>query len=730
MQSNSNQSQKTAQKFGTMSGVFIPSVLAILGAVMYLILPKVLGGVGLPKMIGIILLAHSITLATAFSISAIATNINVRGGGLYYLISRSLGRAFGGSMGIQLYLAQTIAAAFYTIAFTKAFHVLLQAFYIDIEEKYLAMGCLLLFAAIAYKGADYVIRIQYLILTTILLSLVTIFLAPNTDAFAANLIGNNGGMLPFWIAFALFFPAVTGIDAGVGMSGDLKNPKVSLVRGTFISIIFTMLIYILLVIKLSYLAEPGELVSNGLIITKLTIFPPLIYCGIMLATISSALSYLLTGPRNLRAMSEDRILPEKMNFLSSKEENNNEPHYALLISLVIGELVIFFGNLDLVSQIVAMFFLNVYGWINGAAFLEKISMNPSYRPSFDAPLLVSLYGMIACYCIMYLFHPFVMLGGILFQVILFIILVKNKSSIKIESVWDGVFFQILKKILHMIQENELYKKNWRPMLVSFSTVEKNKHALLTIIDNINSSRSITKMYILQKGSVDYQVEKRQAIEDKTKEHIKEQNLDIYTRVIITQNYKAAFETIAQSESLGNMPLNTMMIDYNENLPLAEMANIALDQKKNFIIMRNQSGFTNFQKVDVWWSSNKNGNLALILAYLITHSKKWIENNPIINLHYVVGKRDNYASSREKIKRIIDQSRIENIEFNIIKKQEDKLEQEIYKTSSSSDLVIVGLARNSKNRVDKDSINKMRRLTEKHDISLTVCAYEQIDFKVN
>ncbi|MCF7861731.1 hypothetical protein K9M79_05780 [Candidatus Woesearchaeota archaeon] len=238
------------------------------------------------------------------------------------------------------------------------------------------------------------------------------------------------------------------------------------------------------------------------------------------------------------------------------------------------------------------------------------------------------------------------------------------------------------------------------------------------------------MYILQKGSVDYQVERRQNIEDKTKKHIKEQELDIYTRVIITQSYKGAFETIAQSESLGNMPLNTMMVDYNENLPLADMANIALDQKKNFIIMRNQSGFTNFQKIDVWWSSNKNGNLALILAYLITHSKKWIENDPLIRLHYVVARNDNYASARDRIKRIIDQSRIENIEYNIIKKQESKLEQEIYKTSSSSDLVIVGLPRNKKNRVDKASINKMKKLTNKHDVSLIVCAYEQIDFKVN
>lgn len=237
------------------------------------------------------------------------------------------------------------------------------------------MGFLLVFAAIAYKGANIVIKIQYLILATILISVVTIFLAPNTDALAANLIGNEGSLLPFWVAFALFFPAVTGIDAGVGMSGDLKDLKIGLVRGTFLSIIFTMLIYILLTIKLAYLVSPTDLMGNGLIITELTIFPPLIYAGIMVATVSSALSYLLTGPRNLKAMTEDRILPQSMAFLAKKEETNDEPHYALFLSLMVGEMVIFFGSLELVSQIVAMFFLNVYGWINGAAFLEKVSKN-------------------------------------------------------------------------------------------------------------------------------------------------------------------------------------------------------------------------------------------------------------------------------------------------------------------------------------------------------------------
>ena len=303
-------------KFGTVAGVMVPSILAILGAVMYLIVPKVLGGVGVFKMLGIVLLAHSITLATAFSISAIATNINVKGGGLYYLISRSLGRAFGGSMGIQLFLAQTIAAAFYTIAFTKVVHDLLVLVGIVLPENYLAMAFMLLFFLIVFKGAGFVIKIQYVILAIIILSLISIFLAPNAGTMDLNMLGTGGVAIPFWIAFALFFPAVTGIDAGVGMSGDLKNPRKSLVAGTFTSILLTMGVYILIIFKLASSADPTALSMDPLIITKIAFFSPLVYLGVIVATISSALSCMMTAPRSLRAITQDRVIPKRFNFLA------------------------------------------------------------------------------------------------------------------------------------------------------------------------------------------------------------------------------------------------------------------------------------------------------------------------------------------------------------------------------------------------------------------------------
>ncbi|MBU0665879.1 MAG: hypothetical protein ABIC91_03265 [Nanoarchaeota archaeon] len=726
----SSTSKFQSKKFGTASGVMVPSILAILGAVMYLIVPKVLGGVGLIKMLGIILLAHSITIATAFSISAIATNINVKGGGLYYLISRSLGRAFGGSMGIQLFLAQTIAAAFYTIAFTKVFHELLTTVNIFIPERYLAMLCLVVFFLIVFRGAQFVIKIQYLILITILLSLVSIFLTPNINAINANLLGNHGISIPFWIAFALFFPAVTGIDAGVGMSGDLKTPRKSLVKGTFFSIILTMCIYVCLVIKLSYSILPIALSSDPLIIKNFALIPSLIYAGIMVATVSSALSCMMTAPRSLRAITEDEVIPKKCAILSKSIGKSTEPHYSLIVSFIIGEIVLFFGGLDIVSIIVSMFFLNVYGWINGAAFLENISKNPSYRPTFNAPWIISLYGMVTCYFVMYLFNPYIMLAGIAFQLLVFYVLTKNRTSIQIESVWEGVWFQIFRTVLNRIESTYKSKKNWRPTIVSFSLQEQNRNLMLSLIDSISSNRSIMKIYMLIKGNVSKKTLMKTEIEETTKEHIKENDLDIFPRVIITQDCKSTVETIIQSETIGNMSLNTVLLDYDEKIPLQDIANISFNLRKNFLILRNRAGISNFHKIDVWWKSPRNGNLALLIAYLVTHSNKWKENNPIIRIFHVVSNKKHYTLARERMNRMIAQSRIDNIEVHVIISKEYEFEKVIHENSAYSDLVIIGLSKHKKESVNKKSIERMKNFTSNLNASLIVNAHDEIDFKVN
>jgi amino acid transporter len=716
-------------KFSTFSGVFVPSVLAILGAVMYYIAPKVVGGVGLLQMFGIILLAHSITIATAFSISSIATNIQVKGGGLYYLISRSLGREFGGSIGIQLFLAQTVASSFYVIAFSQAVSAVLVSIGITVPLLYITLVSCTIFGIIVYKGAHFVIKIQYFILAAILLSLVSIFLGPQSVA-ATDAAKQTVNLIPFWVAFAMFFPAVTGIDAGVGMSGELKDPKKSLVKGTFFSILFTMVIYFALAIKVSLSASSAELVSNPTIIHNIALVPWLVIVGVLLATTSSALSCFMTAPRSLRAMVKDKMFHPKLNFLAESIGKSNEPRIALIVSFIIAMAILFMGGLDFVAKVVAMLFLNVYGWINGAAFFEKISYNPSYRPSFNSPSIIHLYGMIACYAVMYLFNPWIMIVGILFQIVMFYFFLKTRRSANIEGVWEGVLFQLLRKVLKKIAETEQTRKNWRPTMIGFCANGNNKMIMANILDWINSNRSITKMYFLVPGRLRHNVEHREDLEEEMKVFFKEKKFNIFPRVVVSNGFRGFIKNVVQSETIGGLSFNTMFFDFDENFKIKDIVTDALNMKKNVIILRNNSGFSEFKTIDVWWNSSKKGNFLTLLAYLISHSKKWEEDYSTIRVFKIIKNKKDYENERSKLAYVINQSRIENVEFQIIVNKKDSAKDIMHKNSKDTDLVIMGIPDTCEGKVCTDLTARIKDYTDKLRVTLICSVNDEIDIKVN
>ena len=107
-------------KFGWIEGVFMRCLLNIWGTMLFLRLTWVVGQAGIIYGILIISLANAVTLLSAFSMSAIATNGQIAAGGVYYMISRALGPALGGSIGLMFTMANTISVATYTIGFAES----------------------------------------------------------------------------------------------------------------------------------------------------------------------------------------------------------------------------------------------------------------------------------------------------------------------------------------------------------------------------------------------------------------------------------------------------------------------------------------------------------------------------------------------------------------------------------------------------------------------------------
>ena len=227
--------QRGGSNLGTFAGVFTPSILTILGIILFLRTGYVVGNAGLLGTLAIMAIATAVSVLTTISLAATATNIDVKGGGDYYLISRTLGVEYGGAIGIVLFVAQSVSIGFYAIGFAEA-TASFAGWDSQVLVQVLAAVAVLVLAVFAWAGADVATRLQFVIMAILVAALLSFFTGAIGE-FDTETLGASWraplGALGFWGVFAIFFPAVTGFTQGVSMSGDLRNPARSLPIGTF-----------------------------------------------------------------------------------------------------------------------------------------------------------------------------------------------------------------------------------------------------------------------------------------------------------------------------------------------------------------------------------------------------------------------------------------------------------------------------------------------------------------
>ncbi|MDY6974302.1 MAG: amino acid permease, partial [Thermodesulfobacteriota bacterium] len=392
---------------GTFSGVFTPSILTILGIILFMRLGYIVGNAGLGQALVIIGLANAISVLTSISLSAIATNLKIKGGGDYYLISRTLGVEFGGAIGIVLFLAQSVSIAFYCIGFGEALSASLPWAGKNLPQIIAAIAVLFLFI-FAWMGADWATRFQYVVMSILAAALISFFTGGliNWDSatIAQNWKSTVGGS-SFWSLFAIFFPAVTGFTQGVSMSGDLKEAGKSLPLGTFMAVGVSIIIYFGAAIVFSAALPAETLAGNYTSMQQVAIIGFLIPVGVVAATLSSAMASFLGAPRILQSLSSDHIFPFLLPFAKGSGPTAN-PRRGVVLSACIAFATIGLGNLNIIAPVVSMFFLISYGLLNYATFYEARAASPSFRPTFkwfDSRL--SLLGFFACLGAMLAINP-------------------------------------------------------------------------------------------------------------------------------------------------------------------------------------------------------------------------------------------------------------------------------------------------------------------------------------
>ena len=428
------------------------------------------------------------------ALAEIATNRKVEGGGEYFIISRSFGTTIGGVIGISLYLSQAISVAFYIIALAEAFTPLAgfveQQLGIAFNVRYVSVPALVaLVIVVLYKGADVGLKVLYVVVGVLVVSLAMFFLGRPIEGFeheALALTARVSDADAFFVVFAIVFPAFTGMTAGVGLSGDLKNPRVSLPRGTIAATVVGMIAYIAIVLKLHYSAPPEALASNQFIMADIALWGPIILIGLASATLSSAIGSILVAPRTLQALGADKNIPLKRlsAWLAAGRGHQNEPRNATVITGILALVIVLLGNVNLVARLISMFFMVTYGALCAISLLEHFAARPSYRPAFRSRWYISLLGALMCLFMMFQMDPLFALLALLMMAVLYQIMRRTKGGeADLAAMFQEVMTQAMRRMQNRLQRRRrnAVDDEWRPSIIMVNDRTFDRHSPLMMM---------------------------------------------------------------------------------------------------------------------------------------------------------------------------------------------------------------------------------------------------------
>ncbi len=689
------ESETTNARFGTFGGVFTPCTLTILGVIMFLRFGFVVGESGVLYALVIVAAAKLITLLTSLSLSAIATNTRVQGGGAYFLISRSLGVEFGGAIGVVFFLAQSISVAMYVIGFSEAYLAEMPTFGLPLAAVASIVNALVFVCVLV--GAGWAIRAQYIILGLLGASLLSFYLGA-VNSFDPQVLRDNlqpqfTGSANVFTMFALFFPAVTGIMAGANMSGDLKDPAKSIPLGTLSAVGVTAAVYFSLALLLGSSRGGEELRHDNLVMGEIAVWPVFIVAGVFAATLSSALGSMMETPRILQAFARDNVL-ESLRFFAAGSGPNNEPRRAVFVSFGISQACILLGDLDAVAPIVTMAFLITYGLLNLATFYEAITKNPSYRPRFRwCHWSMSLAGAVGCLAVMVLIDwrwasAAIVLVGMLHWYI---------SLKEVESRWgdvhSGLMFERARSNLLKLEDELYHPKNWRPIVLALSGTGWSRPHLAVHGHWLTSGRGILTLGQIIEGEVDNRLDRRLNQEKLLHRFIKEQELEAFPAVVVAPHLSDGIEALVQAHGLGALRPNTILLGWPSDPKriesFAAMLRSITGLKRSIVAVRfvpepDEPWLASPGTIDVWWRGHQNGDLMLLLAYLLTQNNEWRGRS--IRVLRVIANEAGRDEVLQHLTALIETARIRAIPRVII---DPDPQRAIHTTSSSAAMVFMG-----------------------------------------
>ena len=636
--------RRAPRLLGTFGGVFTPSILTVLGIILFRRLGYVVGSAGLLQALLMLALATAISVHTSVSLSAIATSRKVRGGGDYYLISRSLGVEYGGALGVLLFLAQAISVAFYCVGFGEGVAAILGGG--DLVVRTAAGVVAIGLFGLAYAGADLATRFQYVVMAILAAALTSFFMgayaAWDPGLLRASLTPDpDVADVSFWTLFAIFFPAVTGFTQGVSMSGDLKDASRSLPRGTFLAVGLSTVVYGAAMVMFAAARPLGDLAGDYESMGRVARVPWLIPVGLLSATLSSALASFLGAPRILQALAGDRLFKGLGPFAAVDPATGN-PRRAVVLTGVIAVVPIAVGDLNAIASVVSLFFLLSYGLLNYATYVEATGASPSFRPRFrlyDAR--ASLVGTFLCGAVMLAIDPMATALAVALLCAGYQYLRWTAVPPRWRDSRRAYRYRRVKDGLRELAGHAETSVDWQPQILLFTDTSERRSRVLQLASWISGGTGvITAVQLIEgdSGSVGVRAERREA-EARLRAELEREALDAFPLVVSAPDLSVASMTVLQAWGVGPIRANTVALNWLEqdvapsaapSLRYGRLLERAMWLEQNLVVF--DASETDWawlaettpdtRRIDVWWFEDDSSRLALLFAYLMTRTDDW------------------------------------------------------------------------------------------------------------
>ncbi|GMS79950.1 hypothetical protein PENTCL1PPCAC_2125 [Pristionchus entomophagus] len=612
-------SQAGRVKFGWFKGVFVRCLLNIFGVMLYMRISWVTGQAGILFGCGIVLLASLTTIITTLSTCAICTNGDVKGGGAYFLISRSLGPEFGGSIGLIFCVANAVGAAMYVVGFSETVRDILKAYdLLPFDEmntiRLIGIVTCLIILVVVFIGPEFESKMQMGLLVILCLSIINYFIGafipPNETMTNRGMTGYSfqtlqSNLLPRWrngesffSVFAVYFPAATGIMAGANISGDLADPQHSIPLGTLLAILVTTVIYLLVVITTGSIAvadsdgiipaifndttgyfvppacsfetEEGKMCEYGLInyfqiVEAASLWGPLIIAGIFAATLSSALASLVSAPKVFQAMCKDKLFP-RIDYFAKGYGANEEPRRAYLLAGGMALVMVLIGDLNAIAPIISNFFLASYALINYACFDQSFSDSPGFRPSFKYyNMWVSAAGSALCFCVMFIISWETALLTFLFFAVIFIYLTYRKPDVNWGSSTQAHSYKNALASMVKLANTEEHVKTYRPQILVLSGNPAARPSLVDFVYNITKGTSLMICgYVVPYAPSDRVYSVCRKLDRQLNEWLQRRKIKSFYASVANQSIRAGAQSLLQITGLGRLRPNIVIIGFKTN----------------------------------------------------------------------------------------------------------------------------------------------------------------------